>query len=945
MRCALPIAIAFLTLLSPNAAQCASARALPPSETRELPHLQDTGQPDLVDMARDKGPKANLPPEASLVVRHGPASPDSGFVRLLTDPDAVFGAVNTPRPPYLDAVIDPTFGTRLQRISGLAGTALPLGVGGGAWAVDSRHHYSKDQPWNSDGTLLMLENKGTPRRVALDGHSYLPRYEECANYDRGDDRWHPSPQYPHVRINAKGTELSWFDVVTCTKLRSWTLPFAVRMIGDGEGNPSLDGRYLALCDSSRMFVVDMDPRPPYAPYPNVRIGPVYDFLAGCTLPECRLGWVSVSPSGKYVVCKYGGDYPRVFDLDPQTLALTPRPMPESAPRCHGTAAQGFIYDLGHCDMALNPFDGNEDVLIGQEHCGWRGATVAGQRIGGVVMARLRDGAITPLTDPTNEAYPHHISTQNIDRPGWAYVGYYPQPGKRFSDEIVAVKMNGSRQVERWAHKHSDTQDCYRCESHAVPSRDGRRVVWASNWAIDCTDCGAKDEVKAYVVDARADTNGSTPWRAPVIVSADASGSWDADGTIASYIYQFGDGTIVGPTSEPLVGHTYSTGDWTLSVTAVDNRGAQRTITAPVHVAPPPNRAPIAALTTSVTLGPAPLVVTANAGASSDADGHVVAYTFDFGDGTVLGPQAAAVASHAYGEGTWTLRVTVTDDAGDTGTRSVVVTALHNLIANPSFETSATGWNLNASVAQARVAGGHDGGWSLEVTGPATTATFGANDSPNAIAVVPAVGTRYRIGAWVRSESHHGLGKIRIREYLAGVQQGPTVYSPAATLSTEWQPLAADYVALAAGSTIDLQVVDAPVVAGEVFRVDQVSAVQLPVGAALWGGTAEVEADGATPDLEVGAGALSFGATLFPNPLRPSATLRLTTARPGPARVDLFDVQGRVVRTLLETPTLAAGRHDLAITRGSGERRLGAGVYFYRVRAVEGEKTGRFAVVE
>ena len=76
-----------------------------------------------------------------------------------------------------------------------------------------------------------------------------------------------------------------------------------------------------------------------------------------------MDWVSVSASGRYVVVSYDGDHPRVYDVNPTTLALTPRPMPDAAPRCSGgAAAQGFIYDLGHADLTLNPFDGNEDVL-------------------------------------------------------------------------------------------------------------------------------------------------------------------------------------------------------------------------------------------------------------------------------------------------------------------------------------------------------------------------------------------------------------------------------------------------------------------------------------------------------------------------------------------------------------------------------------------------------
>jgi hypothetical protein len=325
---------------------------------------------------------------------------------------------------------------------------------------------------------------------------------KCSNYSPGDDRWHPSRAHARERISVSGSRLKWFDVVSCTETRSWALPFAVNGFGPSEGNPSFDGRFAAFTDGVRVFVVDMDPRPPHATYPAQRVGPARG-VDDCRIGSCLIDWVSISPSGRYVVVLYDGDYVRVFDVDAATLALTPRPMPVTHTGCHGTAADGFIYDVGHADMTLNPFDNDEDVIIGQEHCGNRGQTVSGVLAGGVMMVRLRDGAITPLTDPSNEAYPHHVSARNYERRGWVYVGYYPEAGKRFADEVIAVKLDGSKSVERLAHKRSVFSGCYRCESHAVPSPDGRRVLWASNWAGNAgTGAGASTVIQAYVLDAR-----------------------------------------------------------------------------------------------------------------------------------------------------------------------------------------------------------------------------------------------------------------------------------------------------------------------------------------------------------------------------------------------------------------------------------------------------------
>ena len=160
-----------------------------------------------------------------------------------------------------------------------------------------------------------------------------------------------------------------------------------------------------------------------------------------------------------------------------------------------------MYSLGHADVAVNPFDNNEDVLVGRDQCF---VTVAnGVLVSNVMMARLSDGQVTALTDPNNEAFASHVSTRNINRPGWAYVDYEVENGKRFSAEVIAVKLDGSKAVQRFAQEHSAFNGCYRCEPHAAPSPDGRRIIFASNWADHCTTCGSKSDIKDYVIDARA----------------------------------------------------------------------------------------------------------------------------------------------------------------------------------------------------------------------------------------------------------------------------------------------------------------------------------------------------------------------------------------------------------------------------------------------------------
>ena len=62
---------------------------------------------------------------------------------------------------------------------------------------------------------------------------------------------------------------------------------------------------------------------------------------------------------------------------------------------------------------------------------------------------------------------------------------------------------------------------------------------------------------------------------------------------------------------------------------------------------PAGSRPVASLQLTPTRGMAPLTVQADASLSSDPDGPIVAYSFDFGDGTVVGPQSSPIANHVF----------------------------------------------------------------------------------------------------------------------------------------------------------------------------------------------------------------------------------------------------------------------------------------------------------
>ena len=90
----------------------------------------------------------------------------------------------------------------------------------------------------------------------------------------------------------------------------------------------------------------------------------------------------------------------------------------------------------------------------------------------------------------------------------------------------------------------------------------------------------------------------------------------------------------------------------------------------------------------------------------------------------------------------------------------------------------------------------------------------------------------------------------------------------------------------------------------------------------------------------------LAASFWPNPMNPSGVLRLTTSARGYVSVRLFDLSGRLVRTVVKSQAFDAGDHAFALDgRDDRGAALARGVYFYRIESPDGMTTGRFAIVK
>ena len=180
------------------------------------------------------------------------------------------------------------------------------------------------------------------------------------------------------------------------------------------------------------------------------------------------------------------------------------------------------------------------------------------------------------------------------------------------------------------------------------------------------------------------------------VSFNGAGSSDPDGSIVSYAWNFGDGTVG---SGATATHTFADeGTFTPRLTVTDDDGATAEFATPITVTNP-NSAPIAAFSAATS----DLSATFDASTANDPDGSIISYEWDFGDGHA---GSGVTATHVYDvPGLYNATLTVSDDRGATAqvTKAVVVA-----LPTPAIAAD----NFGRSVANAWGAADKGGMWSL-----------------------------------------------------------------------------------------------------------------------------------------------------------------------------------------------------------------------------------------
>jgi uncharacterized protein (TIGR03437 family) len=351
-----------------------------------------------------------------------------------------------------DTYVDPVFGSIIQRVSNALTMTNNASGGNLTWI---ENEYATMSAFNNDNSKFILLHE-----------SYFGLYNSTGTYlsdlpfeisASSEPRWSRKDLvtlYYHSRNQIKSYNIATGNIAVVHTFSEYST-----ISGNGEMDISFDGDHLVYCgDNEFIFVYQISTNQKFAMFD------VGSTIAGPTPFDS----IYITPQNNVIVSWFTAGTRRntgqeLFDIN-----------------------MNFLRQVGHAD-------GHKDVTTdtnGDEVLIWTNSDDP-QPISncnnGIMKSRLADAVQTCLAQ-LDWSLAVHISAP--DGNGTVFVDTEapanPQPGAAgwvaYTDEILQVKLDGSG-VTRWAQHRSVSTGNYNWEPKLSTSRDGTRLLYASNFDL------------------------------------------------------------------------------------------------------------------------------------------------------------------------------------------------------------------------------------------------------------------------------------------------------------------------------------------------------------------------------------------------------------------------------------------------------------------------------
>ena len=398
------------------------------------------------------------------------------------DLDTVGYELNTSlqRPAYQQSVHESgAFETTITRVTQATGDEDKSPV----------HHYPKDPVWNADQSLMILQ----AGKVLTDAHTYEPIHTFATTSKKRLAHKDKNIRYGLGWVSSKHYGIVQENLLTQEETLLYEIPGRYDRISIGEYEGNMDHNDTLMLLTAHLLDREED-TPTFILYnlqQNSAIIKDFDGTHGTrTLHltpdrvQNRLNWATVSPLGRYILVYHydtlreGKDGSHSTDwykkLDKYDLNLN--------------FIETLAYKGNHGDVCVSQ-DGDREFYVQFENAGiGADGMYEGEDDKGIWEYDIESKKRDFLVENHGGG---HVSCQNHQRPGWAYITY--KSGQQNDRDIFAmmlgddgVNIDGDRIVNRFAKarfmaQHNAGYGYTDRSAHATVSPDGTKIIFKSNW--------------------------------------------------------------------------------------------------------------------------------------------------------------------------------------------------------------------------------------------------------------------------------------------------------------------------------------------------------------------------------------------------------------------------------------------------------------------------------